>query len=177
MRPESFAEFSVLLRWLLFHFQSLPLNSQRNHSFMKKLSYQIIFPALLLLAAGLTGCKSDSVVSDSSAPAQSGSLQTASSQASVTNAVGAPATVPAAVNPASAGQNQQPTPSPTLLPLMKQAQANPGVPISVPESMRRPLNPEEMKKALEQMPPEVRARIQGMQAAPQGVKPQATPKK
>lgn len=59
---------------------------------------------------------------------------------------------------------------------MKQAQANPGVPVSVPESMRRPLNAEEMKKAMEAMPPEVRARIQGMATAPQGAKPAATPK-
>lgn len=59
---------------------------------------------------------------------------------------------------------------------MKEAQAKPGVPVSVPESMRRPLNAEEMKKALEAMPPEVRARIQGMAATPQGAKPAATPK-
>jgi ABC-type transport system substrate-binding protein len=143
---------------------------------MKKSSYSIVFLALLLLAAGLAGCKSNSVVSDSSAPAKSAALQTSTSSASATNAIGS-ATPVAATNTAPAAQNQQPVTSPTLLPIMKQAQAKPGVPVSVPESMKRPLNPEEMKKALEQMPPEVRARIQGMQAAPQGVKPQATPKK
>lgn len=144
---------------------------------MKKLQSQIISLALLLLAAGLTACKSDSVVSDSAAPAPSGAMQTSSSQASATNAAGVAATAPAGANPASAPQNQPPATAPTLLPVMKQAQANPGVPVPVPESMKRPLNAEEMKKALEAMPPEVRARIQGMQAAPPGVKPQATPKK
>lgn len=137
-----------------------------------KLKYSIVFLALSLLAAGLTGCKSESVVSDSAKPAPAGALQTSSTQAGLTNAASAPAAAPAA-----AGQAQQPSPTPTLLPMMKQAQANPGVPVSVPESMRRPLNPEEMKKAMEQLPPEVRARIQGLQAAPQGVQPQATPKK
>jgi hypothetical protein len=142
---------------------------------MKKLSYSSVFFALLLLAAGLAGCKSDSVVSDSSAPANSAALQTSTSSASATNATGSAAPV-TATSAASAAQSQQPAASPTLLPIMKQAQAKPGVPVSVPESMRRPLNAEEMKKALEQMPPEVRARIQGMQAAPPGIKPQATPK-
>ncbi len=53
---------------------------------------------------------------------------------------------------------------------MKQAQSNPGVPVSVPDSVKRPLNAEEMKKALEAMPPEVRARLQGMAQTPQGAK-------
>ena len=141
---------------------------------MKKLLYLVVFSALLLLTTGLSGCKSDSVVSDSSAPAKSAALQTSTSSASATNVLPVPA---GAANTTTAAQNQQPATSPTLLPIMKQAQAKPGVPVSVPESMRRPLNPEEMKKAMEQLPPEVRARIQGMQAAPQGVKPQATPKK
>ncbi|HMY75035.1 MAG TPA: hypothetical protein PLQ88_24665, partial [Blastocatellia bacterium] len=120
-----------------------------------KLKYQVIFLALSLLAAGLTGCKSESVVSDSSKPAPTGSLQTSSSQASSTNSASSPANAPATA-PAAAGQPQQPSPTPTLLPVMKQAQANPGVPVSVPDSMRRPLNAEEMKKAMEQLPPEVR---------------------
>jgi hypothetical protein len=65
-------------------------------------------------------------------------------------------------------------------PVIKEAQSKPGVPIAVPESMKRPLNAQEMEKALQAMPPEVRARIQGMRAAPPGVvpvQPQATPKK
>lgn len=131
---------------------------------MKKLFYSLGFISALLLAAGLTACKNDSVVSDSAAPAKPGAPQSSATPA-----------VPATAS-AAAPQNQQPTPSPTLHPIMKEAQSKPGVPITVPESMRRPLNAEEMKKALEQMPPEVRARIQGMQAAPQAVRPQATPK-
>jgi methionyl-tRNA formyltransferase len=56
--------------------------------------------------------------------------------------------------------------SPTPHPAVKQAAAQPGVPVAVPESMRRPLNKEEMEKALQQLPPEVRARIMGMQKLP-----------
>ncbi len=51
-------------------------------------------------------------------------------------------------------------------PLLKEAQANPGKLVTVPESMRRPLNKEEMEKALQQLPPEVRQRIMGMQKLP-----------
>lgn len=131
----------------------------------KKLFSQSMFIAIVLLVAGLTGCKGSSVVSDS--PASSASPAAATTSA------------PPASNPAAspnAAVASQPTPSPTLHPIMKQAQAQPGVPVAVPESMRRPLNAEEMQKALQAMPPEVRARIQGMQAAPQGAKPQPTPK-
>jgi len=41
--------------------------------------------------------------------------------------------------------------------------------------MKRPLNSEEMKKAMEQLPPEVRARIMGMQKLPRP-SPQPTKK-
>lgn len=127
--------------------------------------------ALFSLAIVLTACNKNSVVSDS-ASQQPASQQPATQPAQPQNATAQSA-------PAQAAQPQQATPSPTLHPLMKQAQANPGVPVSVPESVKRPLNAEEMKKALEAMPPEVRARIQGMAVAPQGAKPQATatPKK
>ncbi len=131
--------------------------------------------ALFSLSAVLTACNKGSVVSDSAsqqpAAAQPAAQQPANQQQ------------PSATQPAGAQQQaaqaQQPTPSPTMHPLMKQAQAQPGVPVSVPDAVRRPLNAEEMKKALEAMPPEVRARIQGMAVAPQGAKPQATqtPKK
>jgi hypothetical protein len=50
--------------------------------------------------------------------------------------------------------------------MIKQAQAQPGVPVNVPESMKRPLTKEEMEKALKQLPPEVRSRIMGMQKLP-----------
>lgn len=126
--------------------------------------------ALFLFVAALTACSKGSVVSDSAsqqpAVAQPAAQQPANQQQ------------PSAAQPAAtqqAAQAQQATPSPTLHPLMKQAQAQPGVPVSVPDAVKRPLNAEEMKKALEAMPPEVRARIQGMAVAPQGAKPQTTP--
>ena len=137
-----------------------------------KLSFRnALILALFSLAIVLTACNKSSVVSDSA------SQQPAPQQPATQPAQPQSATAQSA--PAQAAQPQQPTPSPTLHPLMKQAQANPGVPVSVPDSVKRPLNAEEMKKALEAMPPEVRARIQGMAVAPQGAKPQATatPKK
>lgn len=47
----------------------------------------------------------------------------------------------------------------------------------VPEIMKRPLTREEMEKALQAMPPEIRARIQGLGPAPPGVVPTPSPKK
>ncbi|MEK7831738.1 MAG: hypothetical protein AAB401_11670 [Acidobacteriota bacterium] len=124
--------------------------------------------ALFSLSAALSACSKSSVVSDS-APQQPAAQQQQPA-----------ATAAQQQNPAQTPEQtaaQQPTPSPTLHPIMKQAQANPGVPVSVPDSVKRPLNAEEMKKAMEAMPPEVRARLQGMAQTPQGAKPQATPKK
>ncbi|MBL8187259.1 MAG: hypothetical protein JNK38_04595 [Acidobacteria bacterium] len=130
--------------------------------------------ALFSFIAGLTACGGgSSVVTDSPAATQSPAAQP---QTATQSQAAQPAEQTSAAQPAGAAQPQKPTPSPTLLPVMREAQAKPGVPVSVPESMRRPLNAEEMKKALEAMPPEVRARIQGMAAAPQGAKPVATPK-
>ncbi len=137
---------------------------------MKKnlISRSLLVTSILLLAIASSACGNGSVVSDSKTSAGSSTAQPASAQ---------PQTTPSQTENAQVTvQPQQPTPSPTMHPIMKQAQAKPGVPVPVPESMKRPFNAEEMKKALEAMPPEVRARIQGMQAAPQGVKPQATPK-
>lgn len=127
--------------------------------------------ALFSLSAALSACSKSSVVSDS-APQQPAVQQ--QQQQSAAAAQQQNAAQPAGQ---TAAQPQQPSPSPTLHPIMKQAQANPGVPVSVPDSVKRPLNAEEMKKAMEAMPPEVRARLQGMAAAPQGAKPQTTPKK
>jgi hypothetical protein len=124
--------------------------------------------ALFSFSVALSACSKSSVVTDSSPSTQSPAAQP--------QTAAQPAEQPPAAQQTNAAQAQQPTPSPTLHPIMKQAQAKPGVPVSVPESMRRPLNAEEMKKAMEAMPPEVRARIQGMAAAPQGAKPAATPK-
>ncbi len=46
----------------------------------------------------------------------------------------------------------------------------------IPDIMTRPFTKEEMDKALQQLPPEVRARIQGLSLAPAGVNPQASSK-
>lgn len=124
--------------------------------------------ALFSLTAALSACTKGSVVSDSASPQSA--TQPAATQPPATQQQ-------QAAQPVEQTAAQQPSPSPTLHPIMKQAQANPGVPVSVPDSVKRPLNAEEMKKAMEAMPPEVRARIQGMAQAPQGAKPQATPKK
>lgn len=131
--------------------------------------------ALLALAVSLSACHGNSVVSDSSKPAAG---QSAAQPATSPNSMSAAA--PNAAVQQVPQSNQSATASPTILPIIKEAQSKPGVPVTIPESMRRPLNAEEMQKALQAMPPEVRARIQGMQAAPPGVKPgqpQATPKK
>ncbi|MEO6725627.1 MAG: hypothetical protein ABIU20_00405 [Blastocatellia bacterium] len=136
---------------------------------MKKLfSKCALVTVLLALAMNLTACNGGSVVSDSSSKSASG--QPASSPNSMS------AAAPNAAPQQAPQQNQQATPSPTILPIIKQAQAKPGVPVPVPESMKRPLTAEEMQKALQAMPPEVRARIQGMQAAPPGAMPQPTKK-
>src|SRR5262245_23546554 len=79
-----------------------------------------------------------------------------------------------AASPAPAQNAASPTPSvaanaaatPTPNPAIKQAQAQPGVPVNVPESMKRPMTSEEMQKAMQQLPPEVRSRIMGMQKLP-----------
>jgi len=146
---------------------------------MRKLYYQsALFMALLAFSISSSACNGGSVVSDSSSKP---------SQSPVIPSTAQPAASPAAGNAAAQQIPQQaqqatasPSPSSTMLPAIKAAQAQPGVPVTVPESMKRPLNAQEMQKALQAMPPEVRARIQGMQAAPPGVapgaKPQATPK-
>lgn len=132
-----------------------------------KLTFRnVLIVALFSITAALSACSKSSVVSDSASP------QSAAQPAATQPAVQQQSQAQAAEQPPA----QQPSPSPTLHPIMKQAQANPGVPVSVPDSVKRPLNAEEMKKAMEAMPPEVRARLQGMAQAPQGAKPQATPK-
>jgi hypothetical protein len=108
-----------------------------------------VFPvAVVLMAVSLSACNGDSVVKESSPqPATAVSAQS----------------TPAAPQPSAEVKS---TPTPTPHPAMKQAQAQPGVPVAVPESVRRPLNAEEMQKALQQLPPEVRQRIMGMQQLP-----------
>lgn len=115
---------------------------------------------VLILSLVFSACSSSSsVVSDS--PSQSAKPAAApSTQTGETSAAAPTAPTPAPSGAVSA------TPSPTLNPIMKQAAAQPGVPVAVPESVRRPLNAEEMQKALQQLPPEVRQRIMGMQKLP-----------
>ena len=140
---------------------------------MKKLfSNCALVTVLLALAVGLSACNGGSVVSDSSSKSASG--QPTAQPAGSPNSISAAS--PNAAAQQAPQQNQQATPSPAVLPIIKQAQAKPGVPVPVPESMKRPLTAEEMQKALQAMPPEVRARIQGMQAAPPGTAPQPTKK-
>ena len=152
---------------------------------MKKfLSQGALAMALLVLAVSLSGCGGGSVVSDSSSN-PSGSNPSGSNPSGSKSSGGATGAQPGpsptvGTSGGSTTAAQQATPSPTMNPVIKEAQAKPGVPVAVPESMRRPLNAQEMEKALQAMPPEVRARIQGMRAAPPGVvpgQPQATPKK
>lgn len=122
-----------------------------------RLTFGFVFIAALLFAFSACG-NSNSVVSDSSAQSQPASAVSTPSNP-------APNAASAAAPPAPSATVQA-TPSPTQNPVIKQAQAQPGVPVPVPESMRRPLNSEEMQKALQQLPPEVRARIMGMQKMP-----------
>ena len=86
-----------------------------------------------------------------------------SSPSSVVPAQSAQAPNAAAPSP-SVAANGAATPTPN--PMIKQAQTQPGVPVNVPESLKRPLTKEEMQKAMQQLPPEVRARIMGLKQSP-----------
>lgn len=133
-----------------------------------RITFSLVSSAFLIVV--LAGCHSQSsVVSDSNSqtPAPAQPIQQATQPAQAVNV----AEPTPAVSP-KAGASQTP------LPILKEAMAKPGVPVAVPESMKRPMTKAELEKALQAMPPEVRARIQGLAAAPQGVipKPSATPK-
>jgi hypothetical protein len=119
-------------------------------------SFRLNIGFIFILSLIFSACGgSSSVVSDSSSqsakPAASPSAQTSEASAAA----------PTAPAPAVSGK-----PSPTPNPIIKQAAAQPGVLVPVPDSVKRPLNAEEMQKALQQMPPEVRQRIMGMQKLP-----------
>jgi len=115
--------------------------------------------SVLALSFALSACGgSNSVVSDSASQPK----QATTSSTPATSMPSAPH-VSATSAPAAPVQIK---PQGTIDPILKQAQAKPGVPVSVPESMRRPFTSDEMKKAMEQLPPEVRARIMGMQPMP-----------
>jgi hypothetical protein len=123
-------------------------------------SFRLNAGLVFILSLVFSACGgSSTVVSDSASqpakPAAAPSTQTGDTSAAA----------PTAPSPAPSGAVSA-TPSPTLNPIMKQAAARPGVPVAVPDSVKRPLNAEEMQKALQQLPPEVRQRIMGMQKLP-----------
>jgi hypothetical protein len=127
----------------------------------------------LLLCAALSGaCSKESVVTNAPAQSASSTAPTAPTPAQAEPAASVPATAAATPNAVTAAA----TPSQTPLPVIKQAQAQPGVPVAAPEIVKRPLSGAELEKALQQLPPEVRARIQGMSAGKPQVSPQPTKK-
>jgi len=75
--------------------------------------------------------------------------------------------------PTQASQPVQPAPLSTASPGAAQAAKPSTSKDGVPEIMKRPMTPEEMQKAMQQLPPEVRARLQGMGLKP--VNPVSTP--
>jgi hypothetical protein len=83
--------------------------------------------------------------------------------------------------PAQTAQPADATPSPVVLstpsPGSTQTTKKTGTTDNVPEIMKRPMTKEEMDKALQALPPEVRARLQGMGMRPANPKATATPKK
>ncbi len=88
---------------------------------------------------------------------------------------------------ATSSPSQTPQPTPTVIPIsIAQPQSSPEAKQAankskandgVPEMMKRQMTPEEMKKAMEALPPEVRARLQGLGQKPANAAPTATPKK
>lgn len=135
---------------------------------MIKRNITISFIALLLLCAAFgAACSKQSVVSNAPAPSVSSAAPSPTTPAQAAPTSSAPATAATPPHTATAAA----TPSSTPLPAIKQAQTQPGVPVAAPDVVRRPLTGEELQKALQQLPPEVRARIQGMAAG----KPKATP--
>jgi hypothetical protein len=99
------------------------------------------------LAVGLAACrKGVDLGSDPQSPAATSSPQT-----------DAPAV--ATPNPSAATSATPSTP------------AKPGPPGEVPEMMKRAFTKEEMDKAIDQLPPEVRSRLKGMSYLPTEAKP------
>jgi hypothetical protein len=123
-------------------------------------SFRLNVGFVFVLSLVLSACGgSSAVVSDSaSQPAKPAAAPTTQTSEASAAAPTAPTPAPSVVVNA--------TPKPTPNPLLKQAAAQPGVPVAVPDSVKRPLNAEEMQKALQQLPPEVRQRIMGMQKLP-----------
>lgn len=118
--------------------------------FRKSVSFLILAAAVFSLACGGGGDASSS----KSAPAASVSPAASSESAQPATAGALPAQTPGA------------TSSSTPNPVVKQAATQPGVPVAVPDSMKRALTPEEFQKAMQAMPPEVRQRLMGLQKGP-----------
>ncbi len=118
--------------------------------FRKSVSFLMLAVAVFSLACGSGGDASSS----QSAPASSATPAVSTESAQPATAGALPAQTPGAA--ASSTPN----------PLVKQAEAQPGVPVAAPESVRRALTPEEFQKAMQAMPPEVRQRLMGLQKGP-----------
>src|SRR5262249_5589070 len=116
-------------------------------------TYGFLFALTLSFARSARGKSSEGVSDSSSSGRPAGEVPAQSS----------PAPTAAATEP-SGGANSAASPTPN--PMIKQAQAHPGAPVNAPESMKRAMTPEEMQKALRQLPPEVRSPIMGMQKLP-----------
>jgi hypothetical protein len=123
-------------------------------SFRLNVGFVFILSLVFSACSNSSGVAPDSS-SQSAKPAAAPSTQTGDTSAAA----------PTAPTPAPSVAVKA-TPTPTPNPLLKQAAAQPGVPVAVPDSVKRPLNAEEMQKALQQLPPEVRQRIMGMQKLP-----------
>lgn len=94
------------------------------------------------------------------------SLACRGSQRTVSNS---PSQTTSSTQSAQPAQTVQTAPSPGLNQNEKKSAAKDGV----PEIMKRALTKEEMEKAMEQMPPQVRAQLKGM--APKAASPTPTP--
>ncbi len=110
----------------------------------------ISFFSVLILTAALSACKS--------------------SQSSATNSPAQPSQPAPVSSPIVVA-----TPAPSSSP--DQSGKKPATPNNVPEIMKRPMTKEEMDKAMQALPPEVRARLQGMGMKPAGPSGTPTPKK
>jgi uncharacterized lipoprotein YajG len=117
-----------------------------------KFRLPVVNPCFILISifALLSGCSSESQTAPASQPANT-TQQAQPAQSSTPRAT---------VSPSQSMDPKQ---------AAKRSQDN------IPEIMRRPLTREEMEKALEKMPPEVRARIQGLGVAPPGARPKPSP--
>ena len=75
-----------------------------------------------------------------------------------------------APTPTPVVQQAAPTPTPgPSLPAQPATSASPAKPGDVPEMMKRAFTKEEMDKAMQQLPPEIRDRLKGMSYSPSNI--------